>query len=581
MSDDSIEFPTEPGIAESQFTQHDLQLLAQSSPESPLRVVALIDYDSFYAQYESVRLGLPPSKPLAVRQWNAIIALNYAAKERGLKRTISAEEACRLCPDIVLQHVPTWREGDDSWRYRTDVLDHLKTDKASLDPYRHMSRRTIQLVRKILPVKPAPTIERAGVDEFYLDLSAQVHQMLTERFPVLESLSNNPEQSLPLPLVDTSLNWKSDKVMSPPHTRDPEFTLDWDDIVLSIGAGIVRNIRKEIQAEMQLTTSAGISHNKMLAKVASRMNKPAGQTIIRRKSIPVIMPTLKATSLSGLGGQLGQRIAKTFGSDGIRDLLQVSLSEMRSELGSDDGQWVFRAIRGEETGPVRPRSEVQSLLAAKTFVPRAENLQQASKWLQIFAADLESRLHDLDLDSEVPRRPKTIAVHHHIRGRFGPTRSKQAPIPPQLEINRNTIFNMLHELLKDLTSHGESWPCLGISVSMSNLDSGMPTTDAGQRITSFFSSSTSTTPRKRNREGDTTIMPADYKRVHVAGQSTDDPESARLATATTSPRAVEGGLEDEQGQHYLCPKCSESVQPQEVLEHLDWHIAVELQNEES
>ncbi|KAI8193703.1 N-acetyltransferase eso1 [Colletotrichum sp. SAR 10_70] len=140
MSDDTGASPSHPTAPSSQFTYRDLQLLSQSSPESPLRVVALVDYDSFYAQYESLRLGLPPSKPLAVRQWNAIIALNYAAKERGVKRIMSADDARRICPDIVLQHVPTWREGDDRWRYRDDVLDHLKTDKASLDPYRGVSR---------------------------------------------------------------------------------------------------------------------------------------------------------------------------------------------------------------------------------------------------------------------------------------------------------------------------------------------------------------------------------------------------------------------------------------------------------
>ncbi|KAK1474179.1 DNA polymerase Eta [Colletotrichum tamarilloi] len=581
MSDDSFTFPTDPTSAESQFTQHDLQLLAQSSPESPLRVVALVDYDSFYAQYESVRLGLPPSKPLAVRQWNAIIALNYPAKDRGLKRTISVEEARRLCPDIVLQHVPTWREGDDCWRYRADVLDNLTTDKASLDPYRDMSRRTMKLVRRILPATPAPTIERAGVDEFYVDLSAQVYQVLTERFPGLGSLRDNPEETLPLPPVDTPLDWKSDKVMDLPNARDTEYILDWDDVVLSIGASIIRNIRKEIKAELELTTSAGISHNKMLAKVASRMNKPFGQTIIRRKCIPTIMPTLKVTSLSGLARQLGQKVVEAFGSDGIRDLLQVSLAEMRSELGAQDGQWVYRAIRGDETGPVRPRSEVQSLLAAKTFVPKAENLQQASKWLRIFAADLESRLRDLDLDLEVPRRPRTIAVQHHIRGRFGPTRSKQAPIPPHVEINRDTIFTMLHGLLKDLTDHGESWPCLGISVSMSNLESGVPTSDPGHRITSFFTSDSSASPRKRSREGDVANMHAGRKRIYTANDAAEDSTSGRLGTASISARAVQGSSTDEQGQQYLCPKCDEAVQPEDVLEHLDWHVAMEIQNQES
>ncbi|EQB44558.1 impB/mucB/samB family protein [Colletotrichum gloeosporioides Cg-14] len=566
MSDDTGASAAHPTAPSSQFTYRDLQLLSQSSPESPLRVVALVDYDSFYAQYESLRLGLPPSKPLAVRQWNAIIALNYAAKERGVKRIMSADDARRICPEIVLQHVPTWREGDERWRYRDDVLDHLKTDKASLDPYRAVSRKTMHLVRKLLPAKPAPTIERAGVDEFYLDLSAQVHRTLVERFPTLTPVNMSLDDYLPLPAADTSLQWGKEKVMMPADSRNLDEVLDWDDVVLSIGGSIVRNIREEIKKQLQLTTSAGISCNKMLAKAASRMNKPAGQTIMRRKSIPTIMPTLKATSLSGLGRQLGQKFVKTFGSDNIRDLLQVSLTEMRSQLGAEDGQWVYNAIRGDERGPVRPRCEVQSLLAAKTFIPKAENLQQADKWLRIFAADLESRLHDLDLDSELPRRPRTIAVHHHINGRFGPTRSKQAPIPPQIEINKETIFDMLHDLLRDLTEHGESWPCLGVSVSMSNLDSGLPAPQTG-RITSFFSTDNSRSPRKRGREDDV---------CDASGSS-----AKRQVVASSDVFKSSDAADVAEEHYYLCPNCSEAVQPSEVLEHLDWHVAMEVQNQQS
>jgi DNA polymerase eta len=75
----------------------------------------LIDFDAFYAQCETVRLELSPTIPLAVQQWNAIIALNYPARDFGLKRGASVEEARRLCPEFMLQHVATWREGKTTW----------------------------------------------------------------------------------------------------------------------------------------------------------------------------------------------------------------------------------------------------------------------------------------------------------------------------------------------------------------------------------------------------------------------------------------------------------------------------------
>jgi len=53
----------------SRFTYKQLAQLALSATTCPLRVVAHIDLDAFYAQCEMVRLGVPEDQPLAVQQW--------------------------------------------------------------------------------------------------------------------------------------------------------------------------------------------------------------------------------------------------------------------------------------------------------------------------------------------------------------------------------------------------------------------------------------------------------------------------------------------------------------------------------
>jgi DNA polymerase eta len=54
-------------------------LLSPSSltPQNPLRVIALVDIDAAYAQFEQVRLGLPSDRPLVCAQWQSLIAVNY------------------------------------------------------------------------------------------------------------------------------------------------------------------------------------------------------------------------------------------------------------------------------------------------------------------------------------------------------------------------------------------------------------------------------------------------------------------------------------------------------------------------
>lgn len=56
-------------LRRSQYTYRQLSQLASYNVSNPLRVIAHIDLDAFYAQCEMVRLGLAEDKPLAVQQW--------------------------------------------------------------------------------------------------------------------------------------------------------------------------------------------------------------------------------------------------------------------------------------------------------------------------------------------------------------------------------------------------------------------------------------------------------------------------------------------------------------------------------
>ena len=80
--------------------------------KDPLRVVALCDSDAFYASCEQVRLGIDPALPLVVRQWDALIAVNYPAMKYGISRMDKINDALKRCPHLVVQHVATYKEGE-------------------------------------------------------------------------------------------------------------------------------------------------------------------------------------------------------------------------------------------------------------------------------------------------------------------------------------------------------------------------------------------------------------------------------------------------------------------------------------
>lgn len=71
------------------------------------RVVLHLDLDAFYTQVEIRRLGLPPSHPTAVQQWEGLIAVNYPARAAGMNKLTNVLRAAELCPGCTLVHVET------------------------------------------------------------------------------------------------------------------------------------------------------------------------------------------------------------------------------------------------------------------------------------------------------------------------------------------------------------------------------------------------------------------------------------------------------------------------------------------
>ena len=218
----------------SRFTYRHLAQLALSSTSCPLRVIAHADLDAFYAQCEMVRLGVAEDVPLAVQQWNGLIAIGYPAREYGLNRHVDIQEARKLCPQLIMQHVATWKEGDETWAYHDDAAANIGTHKVSLDPYRRESRKILACIKDILPAD-LQRVEKASVDEVFIDLSAQVHSLLLKRYPELglPAPYDDPTENLPMPPT-TALDWEADALVDLDTTEAEESDPDWDDIAILV-----------------------------------------------------------------------------------------------------------------------------------------------------------------------------------------------------------------------------------------------------------------------------------------------------------------------------------------------------------
>ncbi|TKY90127.1 hypothetical protein EX895_000125 [Sporisorium graminicola] len=151
------------------------------NPTNPLRVVAHCDVDAAYAQFEASRLGLDATVvPIAVQQWQGLIAVNYPARDAGVSRFESIPEALKKCPDLHLVHVATYAHGSNKADYHPDPKP--ETHKVSLDPYRRESSKILTIFKKTCP---HGAVEKASIDESYFDLTIEVRKLMIERFPDL------------------------------------------------------------------------------------------------------------------------------------------------------------------------------------------------------------------------------------------------------------------------------------------------------------------------------------------------------------------------------------------------------------
>ncbi|KAJ0080955.1 hypothetical protein Patl1_12160 [Pistacia atlantica] len=89
--------------------------------------------------------------------------------------------------------------------------------------------------------------------------------------------------------------------------------------------------------ETEFTCSAGVAHNKMLAKLASAMNKPAQQTVVPLASVKGLLDLLPVKKMKQLGGKLGTSLQSELGVNTVGDLLKFSEDKLQELYGVNTG----------------------------------------------------------------------------------------------------------------------------------------------------------------------------------------------------------------------------------------------------
>jgi DNA polymerase IV len=128
---------------------------------------------------------------------------------------------------------------------------------------------------------------------------------------------------------------------------------------------IAEKLRLKIKKELNLTASVGVAPNKLLAKIASDMNKPDGIFIIKPNQINNFIKILDVGKIWGVGKVSG-KILKDLNIKTCNDLQKYSIPELVDLFGIF-GETLYYFCRGIDERLVDNTYEVKSIGAENTF----------------------------------------------------------------------------------------------------------------------------------------------------------------------------------------------------------------------
>ncbi|HWJ70247.1 MAG TPA: DNA polymerase IV [Sphingobium sp.] len=153
---------------------------------------------------------------------------------------------------------------------------------------------------------------------------------------------------------------------------------------------IAQEIRRLIREETSLTASAGVSSNKLIAKLASDQNKPDGLCVVKPEEAAAFMAAMPVARIHGVGPVTARRMAALDIRTGA-DLRSWTLPALQRHFGKA-AAFYHGAARGLDERPVRDHEVRKSISVEDTFASDigAEPLLRAE--LEKIAARLWGRI---------------------------------------------------------------------------------------------------------------------------------------------------------------------------------------------
>lgn len=168
---------------------------------------------------------------------------------------------------------------------------------------------------------------------------------------------------------------------------------------------IAQQLRNAIREKTGCDVSVGIGNNILLAKVALRKAKPAGQHLIKPEDTLAFLGELVVTDLPGIAWSIGKKLEE-IGVTYVKDIRELTRERLMSHLGPKTGEKIWDYSRGIDRQEVGEQVIRKSVSAEINWGIRFINQQQAEDFVQCLCDELSKRL----LEQLVKGRQLTMKI---------------------------------------------------------------------------------------------------------------------------------------------------------------------------
>ena len=264
-----------------------------------------------------------------------------------------------------------------------------------------------------------------------------------------------------------------------------------EELLLAAGCVVAARLRAAVRSELGYSCSAGVSKNKLLAKLGSGLHKPNQQTALFPSAVPALLRGLPVDRLRGLGGKLGERV-KALGVTTAGELAERGVARLRREFGERTGGWLHALATGNDVDEVKDRSENLSLSNGKRFDHRSQlrSFEHVEGWLRSLLEEVARRAEaERDGKGRVPRTLTVSVSSEHETNATGAT-SRSCPFRFGAENLLVDATRLVRGWAEGLPPGQADGPCgLGVKslfVAASNFHALPPAPSQGRGLEKFL-----------------------------------------------------------------------------------------------